>query len=231
VVLALNSEFVQAPSPARIDLRGYRRRNAARRRRRSQRGVSDIIATLLLVSVAVVLAAVLYLLLTGLTHGPNSTGIGGAFEANRPISSQCTGGTFATTGCLAGDYEYTLTVESSSINFGNVEFEVLNSTGRIVTLSAGVGGFSVVSTAGAVAAQGTATGVTANPVLAMDGPLANFGPSPTCSGGACTSSTPFTDRYLIVIDMGTINPSGHGYSFIGIGIAGYSGTTDPLALP
>ncbi|MGA8541979.1 MAG: archaellin/type IV pilin N-terminal domain-containing protein [Thermoplasmata archaeon] len=210
---------------------GRSRRSA--KGRRSRRGVSDIIAVILLVAITVVLAAVLYLLLTGLTHGPSSTGIGGAFSADRPSGSQCTKGgeTFAANGCLTGDYEYTLTVESSSITFANIEFQVKTSGGTILSLGAGVGGFSILNSGGAVAAQGTGNGVTANAVMAMNAPLAHFGASPTCNGAACTTSTPFTSIYQIVIDMGTNNPAAQGYTFVGIGIGSYSGTTTPLALP
>ena len=42
-------------------------------RKKRQRGVSPIIATILLVAITVVLAAVLYVLISGLTHGGTST--------------------------------------------------------------------------------------------------------------------------------------------------------------
>jgi flagellin-like protein len=202
-------------------------------RKSKKRGVSPIIATILLVAITVVLAAVLYVLITGLTHGPSSTGIGGAFNAGNPIASKCTTAaqTFAANGCLTGDYEYTLTVESSSITMASIEFEVKTSAGAILTLAAGVGGFSLVNTAGAPVAQGTGNGVTANAVMAMNGPLANFAASPACNGGACSSSTPITSIYTIVIDMGPANPAGLGYTFIGVGIGSYSGTTSPVSLP
>ena len=42
-------------------------------RKAQKRAVSPIIATILLVAITVVLAAVLYVLISGLTHGPGST--------------------------------------------------------------------------------------------------------------------------------------------------------------
>jgi flagellin-like protein len=201
-------------------------------RKAQKRGVSPIIATILLVAITVVLAAVLYVLITGLTHGPSSTGIGGAFNAGNPIGSQCTtaGKTFANSGCVTGDYEYTLTVESSSITMASIEFEVKTSSGAILAV-AGVGGFSLVNTGGTPVAQGTGNGVTPSATMAMNAPLANFAASPACNGGACSSSTPITSIYTIVIDMGTANPAGQGYTFVGIGIGSYSGTTSPVTLP
>jgi flagellin-like protein len=202
-------------------------------RKAKKRGVSPIIATILLVAITVVLAAVLYVLITGLTHGPSSTGIGGAFNAGNPIGSQCTTAahTFAANGCLTNDYEYTLTVESSSISMNSIEFQVKTSSGAILTLGAGVGGFSIVNTAGTPVAQCTGNTVTANAVMACNAPLGNFAASPACNGGACTTSTPITSIYTIVIDMGTANPAGLGYTFVGVGIGSYSGTTSPVLLP
>jgi flagellin-like protein len=201
-------------------------------RKSNKRGVSPIIATILLVAITVVLAAVLYVLITGLTHGPSSTGIGGAFNAGNPVGSKCTTAaqTYAANGCLTGDYEYTLTVESSSITMSSIEFQVKAASGSILSV-AGVGGFSLVNTAGTPVAQCTGNGVTANAVMACNAPLANFAASPACNGGACSTSTPITSIYTIVIDMGTANPAGLGYTFVGVGIGSYSGTTAPVNLP
>jgi flagellin-like protein len=48
-------------------------------RKARKRGVSPIIATILLVAITVVLAAVLYVLISGLTHGPGSAPLGTNF--------------------------------------------------------------------------------------------------------------------------------------------------------
>src|SRR5208282_4370147 len=101
-------------------------------RKLQRRGVSPIIATILLVAITVVLAAVLYVLVSGLTGGPTSTPFGSAFTASHPGSGVCTAGnaqtlgaTPITGGCTAGDFIYTLAIESSRIAFGNVLFEVM----------------------------------------------------------------------------------------------------------
>ena len=195
-------------------------------RKARKRAVSPIIATILLVAITVVLAAVLYVLISGLTHGPGSTPIGSAFTAGNPISSKCpTGDTYATNGCLAADYIYTLTVESSTVTMASVLFEVKNSAGGIV--SATTGGFSVMTIAGVVAAQSTNAAA-----LAMTTTFQTYSATAgACNGATCSSSSPLTSIYTIVIDMGTASPSGLGYTFVAIGTGSYSGTTGALALP
>src|SRR5580658_10823265 len=102
--------------------------HSERRWRKAQkRGVSPIIATILLVAITVVLAAVLYVLISGLTHGPGSTPIGSAFTTGKATagtcaatSSQALGASAITGGCKAGDFIYTLTIESSTVTFGSV---------------------------------------------------------------------------------------------------------------
>jgi archaeal type IV pilus assembly protein PilA len=190
-------------------------------RKARKRAVSPIIATILLVAITVVLAAVLYVLISGLTHGPGNSPIGSAFSAGAPISSKCAaGGTFATTGCLAADYVYTLTIESSTVTFGSVLFEVKTSTGTITTIT-GPGGFSILPISGAPVAQfAVATGG----AMAMT----STGWTYTAPTG---SSSSLTNLYTIVIDMGTVNPTGTGLTFVAIGTGSYTGTTTPISLP
>jgi len=197
-------------------------------RKARKRGVSPIIATILLVAITVVLAAVLYVLISGLTSGGvGSKPIGSAFNAGNPVLSQS--GTGAASSCVAGtttlagavktgDYTYTLTVESSSITLGAAQFEVKTSTGAIAAYA---GGFYVVNIGGGVVACSTGA------ALAMSGTFSTF---PTA--GASSTSTPLTSVYTIVIDMGAApNPAGQGYTFIAIGSGSYSGTTTPVTLP
>jgi len=196
-------------------------------RKARKRGVSPIIATILLVAITVVLAAVLYVLISGLTHGPGNTPIGTAFSAGNAVSSVCaSGATYATNGCKAGDYVYTLTVETATASFSSVLFEVKTGTGAVL-VAASVGGFTVTTVSGAIAAQMT----TASTTLAMTSTFGTYGASPICNGAACGPSTTFSSIYSIVIDMGTGNPTGQGYSFVAVGTGSYSGTTSPLALP
>src|SRR5208282_19818 len=116
-----------------------------RKRERSWRrgrltGVSPIIAMILLVAIGVVLSAVLYILVSGLFHGPGSVPIGSAFTAGRPTpgtcaagSSQILGAAAISGGCTPGDFVYTITVESSTVSFGSLRLEVKTSAGLIYT--------------------------------------------------------------------------------------------------
>jgi len=66
----------------------YNAPNARRWRKKSKRGVSPIIATILLVAITVVLAAVLYILISGLTKGPGNTPIGTALALGQIKEAQ-----------------------------------------------------------------------------------------------------------------------------------------------
>jgi archaeal type IV pilus assembly protein PilA len=191
-------------------------------RKAQKRAVSPIIATILLVAITVVLAAVLYVLISGLTHGPGSTPIGSAFSAGTATPSTCgTGSTYAAKGCLTGDYIYTVAIASSTVTFGSVLFEVKTSAGSVLTLTAGAGGFTVESTTGAIAAQSPSG--TAGTAMAMTTAFTPVSP--------LTSSSSLTSLYTIVIDMGTANPAGQGYSFVVLGTGSFSGSTNPVSLP
>jgi archaeal type IV pilus assembly protein PilA len=190
-------------------------------RKARKRAVSPIIATILLVAITVVLAAVLYVLISGLTHGPGNTPIGSAFGVGNPSSAtKCA---VTTAGCLAAnDYIYTLTIESSTVTFASVIFEVKSPTGAFASAT-GHGGFDIVSVSGnAVAAWNNSATVS----LAMPGASAWVYPGTVVSG-----STPLTTLYTLVIDMGSVNPAGQGYTLNAVGVGSYSGTTTPITLP
>ncbi len=202
-------------------------------RKARKRGVSPIIATILLVAITVVLAAVLYVLISGLTTGGvGSKPIGSAFSAGSAVLFKepvAAANTYAAAGCLGtavatDDYCYSLTVETTGATFGNVLFEVKTSSGAI-DLAASAGGFSVMTISGTVAAQMTPASTT----LAMTSTFGYYGGA-ICNSATCGPSTPWSSIYTIVIDMGSGNPAGTGLSFVAIGTAGYSGTT-ALALP
>ena len=208
-------------------------------RKARKRGVSPIIATILLVAITVVLAAVLYVLISGLTGGGvGSKPIGSAFTAGNPILGTCAAGSAQTVppvaattgGCHVGDYIYTLTVESSTIAFGSALFEVKTSAGSIFGAATANGGFAIVNIGNVVVAD-YVTGATLAMTTTWQGyNTVTASPGPYCNGASCSTSSSLTTIYTIVIDMGTSSPAGTGLSFVAIGNAGYSGTTS-LALP
>jgi hypothetical protein len=197
--------------------------------------VSTIIATILMVAVTVVLAAVLYVLLTGLmgSGGVGQTPIGSAFTAgNRPTpgfcatgSSQVLGATSIMGGCKPGDFMYTLTVESSTVTFGSVLFKVEAASGLVFAGGGASSSFALLDPAGHVAAI-SVTGAT----MAMSTSWQGYGlttTTPTYSSG-----TSLTNSLTIVIDMGSATPTtGEGLSFVAVGTGVFSGATYPIPLP
>ena len=187
-------------------------------RKARKRAVSPIIATILLVAITVVLAAVLYVLISGLTHGPGNTPIGSAFTAGNAVSSTCGGSgtaTSAATACKAGNTIYTLTIESSTVTMGSVLFEVKTPAGAIMTPAA-AGGFAIMPISGIVPACWEATTAAGGQAMTT-----------TCATtGSYTSASPLTNLYTIVVDMGsTASFTGLGYTFVTLGTGSYSGTT------
>jgi hypothetical protein len=194
--------------------------------------VSTIIATILLVAITVVLAAVLYVLISGLTGGPTQTPIGGAFAASHPGSGFCAAGSAQTLGaaaitggCKAGDFIYTVTVESSRVTFGSVQFEVRTAAGAVFAGAGATASIAVLDPATHV----TAISIT-GPNLAMTSGWSGYGLTSTAP--TYSASTPLTDEYLIVIDMGSsTSTTGQGLAFVAVGTGSFSGTTTPMGLP
>ena len=94
--------------------------NARHWRKTGRRGVSPIIATILLVAITVVLAAVLYILISGLTKGPGNTPLGSALAVGTPTAS-------------AGGTVYTANINpSSGLTPASLNFELVSSSGTIL---------------------------------------------------------------------------------------------------
>ena len=171
-------------------------------RKARKRGVSPIIATILLVAITVVLAAVLYVLISSLTTGGASTvPIGTTFTLGAP--AQSTTCSVSTAGSC-----YTVTIESagSSATTSNIHFSVLKSGaatafGKVVVIGNGA---------------------------SFSAPSATY----TYTTGAWTgSSLPWSfnsTQTLVVFWDGTLSLSGNSLQAIGVGAL--SGTEN-YALP
>ncbi len=100
--------------------------------RKNKRGVSPIIATILLVAITVVLAAVLYILVTGLlTHTSTTSSIG--LAAGTP--AQCTNGV-ATTPATFNTYPVTIASTTSTITTANFGLKVVPAGSNTPTVPA-----------------------------------------------------------------------------------------------
>jgi flagellin-like protein len=197
-----------------------------------RRGVSPIIAMILLVAITVVLAAVLYVLISGLIHGPGSTPIGSAFTTGKVSASTCAAGSAQslgaaaiTGGCKAGDFIYVLTIESSTVKFGSVLFQVKTSSGGVFAGGGASSSFAVLDPTGHVAAL-TVTGAT----ISMTSTWSGYGLTTTAPTYATTTS--LSNLFTIVVDGGSAAPlTGQGLTLVTFGTSGFSGATTPVPLP
>jgi len=193
--------------------------------------VSPIIATILLVAITVVLAAVLYVLISGLTHGPGSTPIGSAFAAGNPHTGTCTGAAAPVAGCIAnGDFYETLTIEQSTVTFGSVLFEVTTSGGTAWTCGTGGTGSGTGTTCDFAIITNTGTAAAVTGTFAAGAGVVMTSSTTVAYTGVTSGSTLSAGIYQIVIDMSGKGTTGMGLNFVVIGQGSYSGTTAPVAL-
>jgi archaeal type IV pilus assembly protein PilA len=190
-------------------------------RKARKRAVSPIIATILLVAITVVLAAVLYVLISGLTHGPGNTPIGSAFSFGTPVSSTCSAAQATAHLCVSGDFIYTVPVGTSTVTFASVLLEVKTGTGATF-VNTGAASFSVETIGGTAAAYST---IGAGAGLAMTATWANYG-----TGYA--SSNSLTSLYSVVVDTGSAtSQTGNGLTLVALGTGSYGDSTSPTSLP
>jgi len=166
-------------------------------RKLKRRGVSPIIATILLVAITVVLAAVLYILISGLTKGPGNTPLGSAFGWGTPRNVSAASS--PPTGCTANHNCYSVAVASAG---GGIQDTALNFQVKTST-----GGFIAVTSV-------TILGVSGSSVAVYTGGSTN-----SWSATVALSST-----QTMVVDLGayTATPTS-GSSLIALGVGSYSG--------
>jgi flagellin-like protein len=188
------------------------------------RGVSPIIAMILLVAIVVVLAAVLYVLVGGLTHGPGNPPIGSALLIDRPIAGQCwAGGVTAHVCGTSGDKLFNFTVDQSQVMLGDMLIQVHTSSGAVYVNSV-TAGFAVMK-------QGVAAPVAYYSMAASAGLAMTTG---FTYAAGYSASTPLTSLMFLVIGTGTPSASwvanANNYVTV-VGTNHYSGATAPATLP
>jgi archaeal type IV pilus assembly protein PilA len=193
--------------------------------RSRRRAVSPIIATILLVAITVVLAAVLYVLISGLTHGPGTRPIGSALALGSPAAGTCWAAGVTNHVCgTAGDRVFNLTIqESAGVTLGDVLLEVKTSAGSVFknTLTAG---FAVMPIKGIVPVAYYT--FVAGAGLAMS--------STFTAGAGYSSSSPVSTTMYIVVGTGTPASSwtpNQGNYVVAYGTGHFSGTTAGTVLP
>ena len=176
-------------------------------RQKKRRGVSPIIATILLVAITVVLAAVLYILISGLTKGPGNTPIGTALAMSGITDN----------GPVGTNYYYNLTVQSASggLQMQSMGFQVQTSTGGIVVPAAGKVTVLSITNCG-LAVYTFATNSWANPA------------SGACAGVTLGAGASVANGQSFSMST-TTNVGGQGDSLIIIGAGSFSGqVTNPI---
>ncbi|MGA7861925.1 MAG: archaellin/type IV pilin N-terminal domain-containing protein [Thermoplasmata archaeon] len=140
---------------------------SGRWRHRRSRGVSDIVATILLVAITVVLAAVLYILVMRYTSTPASLpGLGTSLALSTPqdaVSTSALVGACAATACNF----YNMSVQSAAkgLELQDLNFEVQGANGAIFVPT---GGIVAVNSVNVVVSQyGFASGWTAGATTAV----------------------------------------------------------------
>jgi hypothetical protein len=148
----------------------------------------------------------------------NGDVIGSCFAMGAPYHRTCPAdASFATVGCSAGDSLYTLTIEQSTLTFGQVALKVISPAGTVFSETGSSPGFSVLSLTGTVEAFWIAT--TGGVNMSSDW---SYGP-----GGS--DSSPLTTTMSIDVDVGTANLTGQGYSVLAFSPQGeWYSTADTL---
>jgi hypothetical protein len=172
------------------------------------------------IAMTVVGVGVVFLLSTsGIHTSPPSIPIAVDFDASNPQLDQCpTGSSYSTAGCHSGDYVYELLIRTSEVSFDSVLFRVINSSGSTVSLSS-FGAFAIVNETGSGLSW-------TNPGrdLVMNESWNSY-------AAGVSGSTPLTNHYSILVDMGVVDPSGSHFEFVAYGVAPFVGSTYPITLP
>jgi flagellin-like protein len=176
-------------------------------RKSGKRGVSPIIATILLVAITVVLAAVLYVLISGLTHGPGNTPIGSAMAVSSSTASGS--GTW-------NNNTISIQTASSGVTANSLKFQLVNSGGTIQSFTA----VTLIDVSGCVVDYYSGTTNAWATTLAVL-PGAHTPPS-LCANGLTLSSQISAGDQLIVTTATSISSMGDSLNIVGTG--SYSGS-------
>ncbi len=110
-------------------------RKARSWRKGRKRGVSPIIATILLVAITVVLAAVLYILISGLTKGPGNTPISTAFGFGTATQVNPAGATVGECAAAHFCYEVAISEASGGLTANDIQLKLTTNTGTIIAIT------------------------------------------------------------------------------------------------
>ncbi len=194
-------------------------------RKARKRAVSPIIATILLVAITVVLAAVLYVLISGLTHGTSAAPLGTNFSWGTPVNT--TGVT--TTGCgattTAHAFCYSLEIAGSSVTTSNFILELRNSAGATIAWPVTVAGGAAPASTPTVSQIALMTPTSSTPVASYSTSSSGW----TLATGFSGSVTGGDTIVVFLIGSTTVNGGLLGFELVAIGASGYSGSVPSSA--
>ncbi|MFZ0699595.1 MAG: archaellin/type IV pilin N-terminal domain-containing protein [Thermoplasmata archaeon] len=175
-----------------------------RRLRRGRRGVSPIIATILLVAITVIIAAVLYTLLIPLL-GHSTTPLQSNFSFGPAQPETGTGAA----GCAVGDYcwEVQFGTLNQGISPSAISLYIQNTSGQ--TISTSGWNFTIVTVSGGV-------------VASAHGPQAGVSQGWTAGPGYSTDNT-LTFAMRLWIDTGSAQPQSPNNTLYAVGMGSWSG--------
>jgi len=165
-------------------------------RKKAKRGVSPIIATILLVAITVVLAAVLYILISGLTKGPGNTPLGTSLALQSPTEAQPS---------AASMHYYNFSVQSAGggLILNDLNFQITTGGGAIVATTAAGWSLNVLGITGAVV--GTYAITAATPSWTLGGTVAATSQQTICLTSPTGAANNLSGDTLSVIGVGTFS--------------------------
>jgi flagellin-like protein len=191
-------------------------------RGRRRRGVSPIIGIILLVAITVVLAAVLYVLVSGYAHdGAVATPLGTALALGPATKVTGTQATNSYCGKGFPCYSISIALAETSLTITSVKLVVLTASGAPRIVQTSTAQISIVGGTGSLIAYTQ---------VAHGKPLETSAWQKIFPG--YSAHTPLTDIMTIWVKFGTktLDPSGQGFSLDVIGTGPFSGTVN-LLLP
>jgi flagellin-like protein len=187
-----------------------------------RRGVSPIIGVILLVAITVVLAAVLYVMIGGLTHSSTEGTPIGTSLALGPVH-EVQGSKPTASFCAVGHpcYEITIASVSSSVTMGSMEFVVKMSNGNTRIVQVGPAQISIV---------GLNNNVLAWTSVAKNKPFEITSWAKYVKGDSAASVLAGTDSIWVQFGDTQLNPTGQGFQLMVLGIGQFS-SAETLPLP
>ncbi|MCI4327289.1 MAG: hypothetical protein L3K16_06620 [Thermoplasmata archaeon] len=194
----------------------------ALRQPRDLRGVTPILATILLVAIVVVLAAVLYVVTTRLTDsgGPHPP-LGTSLYVGPARAVQGTSSTNAFCQTSHPCYNVPVASATSGVTLGGLGFKVVSSTGTLWEVTKNYARLSIVGVDGAVLAYSQ---LSKNSAFAV-GSWQHFG-----AGASATTMVESSMDIVVQFGNPAANPGGTGLTLVVYGTAAYSGSIS-AALP